>query len=289
MVRNRKRSFGRNCLCARGRYYTSGPLTSCDPASPVTLRSTPSLLTEEAYSQVYSYDGLRTRELDQTINTPSHLVARPRGFTIERVCSGFGFSLIYRGLDKYEEKDTGIFVAWVEPGSLAACHGLRKNDKILTINSITPRNIEFAMGVIEQAGTQIKLLVRPEKDITINKPLNLVVIDKTGSPPRSFEINPGRERNGNLGRVGSFGPGSGGDSTASPLTPCDPPSPVPSQRSTRSILVDGAPGGTWHRTASTADISQNECSEDGAIRLYMASNLILLIGSIKEIEIIHTI
>ena len=28
----------------------------------------------------------------------------------------FGLSLIYRGLDKYEEKDTGIFVARVVPG-----------------------------------------------------------------------------------------------------------------------------------------------------------------------------
>ena len=284
MARDRNRSFGRKCQC---RYYTSGPLTSCDPASPVTSRSTPSLLTEEAYSQVYSYDGLRTRELDQTISTISHLVVRPQGITVERVCSGFGFSLIYRGLDKYEEKDTGIFVAWVEPGSLAACHGLRKNDKILTINSIPPRNVEFAMGVIEQAGSQIKLLVRPDKDITIDKPLNLVVLDKTDSLPRSTEINPGRVTT--LGHDGLFGLSGGGHYTASPLTTCNPSSPVPSQRSTQSIMVDEAPGGTWHRTTSISDISQNECGEDGAIRLHVASNLILLIGNIKEIEIIHTI
>ena len=36
-----------------------------------------------------------------------HLVARPRGITVERGCRGFGLSLIYRGLDKYKEKDTG--------------------------------------------------------------------------------------------------------------------------------------------------------------------------------------
>jgi hypothetical protein len=41
---------------------------------------------------------------------------RPRSITVERGSRGFGLSLIYRGLDKYEEKDTGIFVARVVPG-----------------------------------------------------------------------------------------------------------------------------------------------------------------------------
>jgi hypothetical protein len=41
---------------------------------------------------------------------------RPRAITVERGSRGFGLSLIYRGLDKYEEKDTGIFVARVVPG-----------------------------------------------------------------------------------------------------------------------------------------------------------------------------
>ena len=37
----------------------------------------------------------------------SHRVARPRGITVERGSRGFGLSLIYQGLDKYKEKDTG--------------------------------------------------------------------------------------------------------------------------------------------------------------------------------------
>ena len=41
---------------------------------------------------------------------------RPRAITVDRGSRGFGLSLIYRGLDKYEEKDTGIFVARVVPG-----------------------------------------------------------------------------------------------------------------------------------------------------------------------------
>ena len=84
---------------------------------------------------------------------------RPRAITVERGSRGFGLSLIYRGLDKYEEKDTGIFVARVVPGGQAARYGVRENDKILTINGKTPRNVDDAVGVIKQAGNQIKLVV----------------------------------------------------------------------------------------------------------------------------------
>ncbi len=41
---------------------------------------------------------------------------QPRSIVVDRGSRGFGLSLIYRGLDKYEEKDTGIFVARVVPG-----------------------------------------------------------------------------------------------------------------------------------------------------------------------------
>ena len=90
---------------------------------------------------------------------------RPRAITVERGSRGFGLSLIYRGLDKYEEKDTGIFVARVVPGGQAARYGVRENDKILTINGKTPRNVDDAVGVIKQAGNQIKLVVLREEDV----------------------------------------------------------------------------------------------------------------------------
>ena len=44
---------------------------------------------------------------------------------IKKNSKGFGLSLIYRGLDKYEEKDTGIFVARVVPGGMSEKYGLR--------------------------------------------------------------------------------------------------------------------------------------------------------------------
>ena len=44
---------------------------------------------------------------------------------IKRNSKGFGLSLIYRGLDKYEEADTGVFVARVVPGGMSEKYGLR--------------------------------------------------------------------------------------------------------------------------------------------------------------------
>ena len=104
------------------------------------------------------------------------MVARPRAITVERGSRGFGLSLIYRGLDKYEEKDTGIFVARVVPGGQAARYGVRENDKILTIDSKTPRNVDDAVGVIKQAGSQIKLVVLREEDGQPD-----IIIDEAGS------------------------------------------------------------------------------------------------------------
>ena len=67
---------------------------------------------------------------------------RPRAITVERGSRGFGLSLIYRGLDKYEEKDTGIFVARVVPGGQAARYGVREDDKVSLMS--TKKNFFFS-------------------------------------------------------------------------------------------------------------------------------------------------
>ena len=46
--------------------------------------------------------------------TEMPLSMRSRVIQVDRGSRGFGLSLIYRGLDKYEEKETGIFVARYE-------------------------------------------------------------------------------------------------------------------------------------------------------------------------------
>ena len=178
-------------------------------------------------------------------SSSSHLFAM---LTVKRGCRDFGFSLI-----SYEEKDTGIFVARVVPGGQAARYGVQENDKILTINGKTPLNIEDAIDVIKQAGAQIKLVVLREEDITIDE---AGFVASTGSTTWEREYQNRYPEDTESTRRGNTG----------------------NSRSTRST------GSTMHRRTSTADISQHECSEDGAIRLQMASNLILLIGSILKVE-----
>eukprot|EP00092_Neocalanus_flemingeri_P045011 GFUD01050126.1.p1 GENE.GFUD01050126.1~~GFUD01050126.1.p1 ORF type:complete len:732 (+),score=192.56 GFUD01050126.1:160-2355(+) len=104
------------------------------------------------------------------------LSMRPRVIQVERGSRGFGLSLIYRGLDKYEEKETGIFVARVVPGGQAAKFGVKENDKIISINNKTPRNVDDAVGIIKEAGKSIKLVVvRQEEvpDVVIDDNLSL--------------------------------------------------------------------------------------------------------------------
>ena len=100
------------------------------------------------------------------------MVVQPvaRTITVERGTRGFGLSLIYRGLDKYPAAETGIFVARVVTGGQAARYGVRENDKIYTINAKTPKNVDDAVGVIKQAGNQIKLVVLREEDVAADNP-----------------------------------------------------------------------------------------------------------------------
>ena len=76
---------------------------------------------------------------------------------------GFGLSLIYKGLDKYQEHETGVFVAKVVPGGQSQRAGLKENDRILMINSKVPHNVNDAVHFIKKAGRSLILSVeRPE-------------------------------------------------------------------------------------------------------------------------------
>ena len=93
------------------------------------------------------------------------LSMRPRVIQVDRGSRGFGLSLIYRGLDKYEEKETGIFVARVVPQGQAQKYGVKENDKIISINNKTPRNVDDAVQIIKEAGKSIKLVVVRQEDV----------------------------------------------------------------------------------------------------------------------------
>jgi len=86
---------------------------------------------------------------------------KPTAVTIDKKSKGqqLGLTLIYRGLDKYEEKDTGIFVNKVVSEGLACHSGVMQNDKILTINGKPPRTVDDAINLIKSAGCHIKFMI----------------------------------------------------------------------------------------------------------------------------------
>jgi len=79
-----------------------------------------------------------------------------KSITVKRGSSGFGLSLVYRGTDRFEEKDTGIFVSKLVPGGQAALSGVQVNDRILSINHRTPVNVDDAVNIIRQGGKKNK-------------------------------------------------------------------------------------------------------------------------------------
>ena len=90
-------------------------------------------------------------------------------------------------------------------------------------------------------------------------------------------------RRGSQGRIG--GGAHGGYQYSRPGTPCD--SLAQDHRDARDAKrpnydnsYDRRSTMTMSRAVSTADISQYECNEDGAIRLHFVINLILLITSL---------
>ena len=123
---------------------------------------------------------------------------------IKRNSKGFGLSLIYRGLDKYEEADTGVFVARVVPGGMSEKYGLRweeeeiktvknsvqlstrENDRVLSINNIWPKSVEEAVGIIKEAGKHLEVLVERRGE----KPARREQQGKAGSSGRTTRLEP---------------------------------------------------------------------------------------------------
>jgi len=147
---------------------------------------------------------------------------RPRVIQVDRSNRGFGLSLIYRGLDKYEEKDTGIFVARVVPGGQAARFGVKENDKIISINNRNPRNVDDAVGIIKEAGKSIKLmLLRQEEvpDVVVDDNLSLHSTEMDSTWMRGVIGQPGSR----TGSVRSFNTQFGGRHTPDNNSPASQP------------------------------------------------------------------
>ena len=88
--------------------------------------------------------------------------------TIDRGSRGFGLSLMYRGTDRFEKKETGIFVAKVIPGGQAERSGVLGDDKVLTINGKTPKDVDHAVDIIKGSKSQIKLIITRREEEKVN-------------------------------------------------------------------------------------------------------------------------
>lgn len=84
-------------------------------------------------------------------------------------------SLIYRGLDKYPEEDTGIFVAKCVAGGQAERCGLQEDDKIISINNQTPRNVEDAVEIIKNGGKVLVVAIVRNDGMNISKVYHLII------------------------------------------------------------------------------------------------------------------
>jgi C-terminal processing protease CtpA/Prc len=78
---------------------------------------------------------------------------------VNRGSHGFGLSLVYRGVDLFDENDTGVFVSKLVPGGNAQRAGLKKNDKVLKINKRVPKDVNESVDLIRKAGRHISLQI----------------------------------------------------------------------------------------------------------------------------------
>ena len=83
---------------------------------------------------------------------------------VRRGGQGLGLSLIYRGRDRFEKDQTGLYISQLVPGGAAMRAGLKKEDRIVMINKKSPKTMEEAIGILKRAKTFIELVVeRQEK------------------------------------------------------------------------------------------------------------------------------
>ena len=80
-------------------------------------------------------------------------------YLIRRGPDGYGLSVVYRGLDKYQGHDTGLFVSQVVAGGAAMRAGLRREDRVVRINKKIPRSIEEAVELMKRARSYIEMVI----------------------------------------------------------------------------------------------------------------------------------
>ena len=84
---------------------------------------------------------------------------------VKKGSHGLGLSLILKGRDKFRKEQTGLFISQLVPGGPAIRSGLKKEDKILTINKKSPKTIEESIDILKKSKSYIDLVVeRQDRD-----------------------------------------------------------------------------------------------------------------------------
>ena len=78
---------------------------------------------------------------------------------VKKSSHGLGLSLIFKGRDKYSQDQTGLYISQLVPGGPAIRSGLRKEDKILSINKKSPKTIEESIDILKKSKSYIDLVV----------------------------------------------------------------------------------------------------------------------------------
>lgn len=93
---------------------------------------------------------------------------------------------MYRGHDKYNDGDTGLFVSQVVSGGAAMRSGLRTNDRLVRINKKTPKSIEEAVDLMKKSKVSyLIVVVSPIPEYCFSPTLKWLSSDRKPSTPQS--------------------------------------------------------------------------------------------------------
>ena len=85
--------------------------------------------------------------------------------TLNRSDRGFVFSLVYRGIDECEEKDTGIFIKTVTLTNPTVKVDLQPDDKVLKINGQEPKSLTDTTKMFKESGQEIELIIQRIEEV----------------------------------------------------------------------------------------------------------------------------
>lgn len=105
------------------------------------------------------------------------LILQDMEINFERADKGLGLSIAGGlGSTPYKNNDEGIFISRVTPNGPADIAGLRKDDKVLSVNQHSCVNIDHyeAVGVLKAAGNYINMKI--QREVFVQKKVHISIL-----------------------------------------------------------------------------------------------------------------